>query len=295
MAEAARQFGTQWTTKARARETFATGLVWAAAGLILAVVLWMLASLVWGGLRGLSLPFILSAPADGGRAGGLAPILVSTLLILAICLCVTVPLGLGTALLLSEFTRRETALSRAVRFSLDVLAGIPSIVFGLFGNAFFSITLGLGYSILSGGLTLACMALPLFIRSSEEGLRAVPDDYRRGAAALGIAPGATISRIILPAAVPGIVVGLVLAIGRALAETAALLFTSGYVDRMPSSLLDSGRALSIHIFDLSMNVPGGERNAYASTLVLIGLLLLINLLASWLTERWLGRRVLTAS
>ncbi len=290
--DAVSRFSAASSPRARLREAASTSIVWCAAAMIFGLVAWILAGLVWGGISGVSWSFLVTAPSNGGRAGGLAPILVSTLAILAICLAVTVPLGLGTALLLSEFTLRETRFSRVVRFSLDVLAGIPSIVFGLFGNAFFSITLGLGFSILSGGLTLACMALPLFIRATEEGLRAVPDDYRKAGAALGVAQAKTIRRVILPAAAPGIIVGLVLAIGRALAETAALIFTSGYVDRMPSSVLDSGRALSIHIYDLAMNVPGGDRNAYASTLVLIGLLLIINLLASVLTERWLGRRVL---
>jgi phosphate transport system permease protein len=181
-----------------------------------------------------------------------------------------------------------------VRRSLDVLAGVPSIVFGLFGNVFFCKVLGLGFSILSGGLTLACMVLPILIRSTEEGFRAVPNEYRLGAAALGFSRTTTLFQLLLPAAVPGLVVGLVLGIGRAIAETAALIFTSGYVDRMPESLLDSGRALSIHIFDLSMNISGGDANAYASALVLLLLLLLINGTAAWIAERWLHRRIFSA-
>ena len=168
-----------------------------------------------------------------------------------------------------------------MRASLDVLAGMPSIVFGLFGNALFCKILGLGFSILSGGLTLACMVLPLLIRATEEGLRvgAARVPPRRGRAR-PLATWTTLTHILLPGRVPGLMVGIVLGIGRALAETAALIFTSGYVDRMPESLFDSGRALSVHIYDLAMNVPGGERNAYAAALVLIVLLLVINLLAS---------------
>ena len=177
--------------------------------------------------------------------------------------------------------------------SLHRSSGVPSIVFGLFGNAFFCKTLGLGFSILSGGLTLACMVLPILIRSTEEGFRAVPTGYRLSAAALGLSRTTTLFHLLLPAAVPGLLVGLVLGMGRAIAETAALIFTSGYVDRMPESLLDSGRALSIHIFDLSMNVSGGDANAYASALVLIVLLLAINGTASWLAEHWLHRRIVT--
>src|SRR5262249_40610102 len=228
---------------------------------------------------------------DAGVAGGIGPILVSTLALLAIALIAAVPIGIATAILLAEFTREGGRFARTVRLSLDILAGVPSIVFGLFGNAFFSLYLGLGFSLLSVGLTLACMVLPLFIRASEEGFRAVPDEYRQAASALGISRVSTIRHILLPAATPGIIVGLVLGIGRAAAETAALIYTSGYVDRMPESLLDSGRALALHIFDLAMNVPGGDANAYASTLVLIVLVLMINALATWIASRFLHRHI----
>src|SRR5262249_21132058 len=170
----------------------------------------------------------------------------------------------------------------------------PSPVFRLVAHAFLCKPPGMGFSILSGGLPLACMVLPLLIRSTEEGFRAVPNEYRHGAAALGISRTSTLFRLLLPAALPGLAVGLVLGIGRALAETAALIFTSGYVDRMPESLLDSGRSLSIHIFDLSMNVSGGDPNAYASALVLVVLLLVINWTASWLGDRCLGRKVVAS-
>lgn len=266
-------------------------VVWAIALLVTAAFAWIVADLVRHGLEHVSWRFLTESPRDAGRAGGIGPILVSTLLILMVCLAVSVPIGLATAILLAEFARADGWPGRAIRFSLDVLAGVPSIVFGLFGNALFSIYLGMGFSILSGGLTLACMVLPLLIRSTEEGLRAVPDDDRRAGAALGLSRGAMLGRILLPAATPGVVVGLVLSTSRALAETAALLFTSGYVDRMPGSLLDSGRSLSIHIYDLAMNVPGGEGRAYATALVLLGLLFMINVLTFWIADRWLGARI----
>ncbi|MDO9317465.1 MAG: phosphate ABC transporter permease PstA [Gammaproteobacteria bacterium] len=272
-------------------DRIATVFMWGVALLISAVFAWIVGDLLLQGLPHLSWGFLSATPTDAGRAGGILPILVSTLLILAVCMVVAIPLGLGTAVLLSEFGRRNPLFGRLVRYSLDVLAGVPSIVFGLFGNAFFSLYLGMGFSILSGGLTLACMVLPLLIRSSETALRAVPDDYRRAAAALGLPVFATLWRILLPAATPGLIAGLVLGIGRALAETAALLFTSGYVDRMPGSLLDSGRSLSIHIYDLAMNVPGGESNAYASAVVLIMLLLIINALTFRAADRWLHQRI----
>lgn len=267
-----------------------TVCVWAAAATVTAVFVWILADLTRHGIGQLSWSFLTAAPSDAGRGGGIGPIIVSTAMILAVCLLTAVPIGLGTAVWLAEFTRHNTPSARLVRRSLDVLAGVPSIVFGLFGNAVFCVYLGMGFSILSGGLTLACMVLPILIRSTEEGLRAAPDDYRLGGAALGMTKAATLVHLLLPAAAPGLAVGLVLGIGRAIAETAALIFTSGYVDRMPRSLMDSGRSLSIHIYDLAMNVPGGEPNAYATALILVAILLVINSAASLMSHRWLHRR-----
>ena len=264
-----------------------TAAVWSVALLVAGVFCWLVGDLVAGGIRGLSWGFLVEPPRDAGRAGGIGPMLVSTGLILAVCLVAAVPIGLATAVLLTEVTRGRGLVARMVRWSLDVLAGMPSIVFGLFGNVFFCQVLGLGFSILAGGLTLACMVLPIFIRSAEVGLRAVPESQRSAAAALSLSRWTALWRILIPGAMPGIVVGLVLGVGRAGAETAALIFTSGYVDRMPESLLDSGRSLSIHIYDLSMNVPGGDANAFTTALVLIGLLLGINLAASIIARRFL--------
>lgn len=285
MAEALPSFAPRSGFGTRRAEWPFTAAVWLAALAVTAVLTWIVADLVRHGLGQISWSFLVEAPRSAGRAGGIGPILVSTGLILGVCLAVSVPLGVATAALLAEFSTKG-AFGGLVRRSLDILAGVPSIVFGLFGNAFFCVYLGLGFSILSGGLTLACMVLPILIRTVEEGLRAVGDEQRRAAAALGLTKARTLFQVLLPQASPALAAGLVLGIGRALAETAALLFTSGYVDRMPSSLHDSGRALSIHIYDLSMNVAGGESNAYASALVLVVLLLAINGCASWLLERF---------
>ncbi|MGF1988582.1 MAG: phosphate ABC transporter permease PstA [Nostoc sp. ZfuVER08] len=268
-----------------------TLILWAIALFVSAVFCWILSDILWHGVGQLSWEFLTTAPRNAGREGGIAPILISTCLILGVCMAVSLPLGVGTAILLTEFTTTESLFGRLVRRSLDVLAGVPSIVFGLFGNAFFAIKLGLGFSILSGGLTLACMVLPILIRSTEAGLQAVLPEYRLGAAALGLSRTTTLGKLLLPAATPGLVVGLVLGIGRAIAETAALIFTSGYVERMPESLLDSGRSLSVHIFDLSMNVAGGDANAYACALVLLILLLLVNGMATWAAKFWLAGRI----
>ena len=268
-----------------------TVVVWTAAGAVTMCFLWLLSDLIRHGAGALSWEFLTTPPLNAGREGGIGPVVLSTGLILGVCFAASLPVGIGTAILLAEFTTEDTAFARLVRRSLDVLSGVPSIVFGLFGNALFSKALGLGFSILSGGLTLACMVLPILIRATEEGFRAVPAEYRLSAGALGLSRATTLWHLLLPAASPGLLVGLILGIGRAMAETAALIFTSGYVDRMPSSLLDSGRALSVHIFDLSMNVAGGDAHAYASALVLVSLLLLINGAAAWMTTHWLRRRI----
>lgn len=267
--------------------------VWLSALIICTIFTLIIGHIVWYGIGVVDWSFITTAPESAGRSGGIAPIIVSTAMILGITMAVSLPIGLGTALLLSEFTSVENTFGRFVRRSLDVLAGIPSIVFGLFGNAFFCKTLGLGFSILSGGLTLACMVLPILIRSTEEGLLSVPQDYRRSSAALGFSRTSALWHLIIPAALPGLMVGIVLGLGRAIAETAALIFTSGYVDRMPESVMDSGRALSIHIYDLSMNIAGGDRSAYGTSLVLVLILFLTNSLAAGFASRWMKRRIVT--
>lgn len=263
-----------------------TAMIWMAATLVAVPFFCLMGDLLWNGWNHLSFSFVFSAPQNAGREGGIGPILISTLLIVGVCMGVVVPMGLGTALFLSEYTRHDHVLGRLIRGSLDVLAGVPSIVFGLFGNALFCQALGLGFSILSGGLTLACMVLPILIRTVEESFRAISDELRLSAAALGLSKPTTIRTILLPAALPGLLVGGILGLGRAIAETAALIFTSGYVDRMPESLMDSGRSLAVHIYDLSMNVAGGNPNAYATALVLVSGLLIINFSASWIAARW---------
>jgi phosphate transport system permease protein len=266
--------------------------VYAVAALVLAAFAWIVLDLLFNGLSKLSWEFVSELPRSSGRKGGISSVLVSTALILLVTLIVAVPLAFAAAIWLAEFTRKGGKLVAYIRLSLDVLAGVPSIVFGLFGSAFFCVFLGLGYSILAGGLTLACMVLPILIRTTEAGLAAVPEGWRQGAVALGLSKFATLWQILLPAATPSIAAGLMLGIGRAMAETAALIFTSGYVDRMPESIFDSGRALAVHIFDLSMNIPGGDQAAYGSALVLIFAIGLINAMALKLSDLLLAKRIL---
>lgn len=266
-------------------------LIYSAIVCVSGVFLWILFDLIRGGSALLSWQFLTDVPRDAGRAGGISSILASTLLVLLIALLAALPISWATAVMLTEYVPAEGPLGRWVRYSLQVLACVPSIIFGLFGYAFFSLYLGLGFSILSGGLTLACMLLPILVSTAEAGLRAVPESYRLSAVALGMSRAATLFHVLLPVAAPAWAAGLLLGIGRAAAETAALMFTSGYVDRMPESLLDSGRVLALHIFDLSMNVPGGDAPAFASALVLILLLLVINLVAMRFTYLWQRKKL----
>ncbi len=248
-----------------------------ASAMVMAIALWLLVALVIQGAPELSFRFLIAAPERSGLAGGIGSVLVSTLLILGVCLAVVIPLGLGCALFLTEVVLPENPLARAVGYCLDVLSGVPSIVYALFGYQLFAISLGLGFSILSGGLTLACMALPLMVRVSQQALLGVPHNLVEAGHALSLSRAGMLARVVLPEARHGIAAATVLSTGRALAETAVLLFTAGYVLRMPGSLLDSGRALSVHIYDMAMHVPGGQGRAAASALVLVALIVLINL------------------
>ena len=276
------------------RDRIVAAAAWGAALLVLAGFAWLLGDLMLHAAGHLSWRFLVDAPRNAGRAGGIGTVLVSTLLLLGVMLVVVLPVGVGTAIWLAEFGPHDGGLRRAVRLCLDTLAGVPSIVFGLFGNAFFSGVLGLGFSIAAGGLTLACMVLPVFVSTAERGLSMVNDDWRTAAAALGMSRASVLWQVLLPAAAPALAAGLMLALGRAAAETAALIFTSGYADRMPESLADSGRSLAVHVYDLAMNVSGGDAAAYASALVLVALMIVIHLGAQALSERWLGRRVSVA-
>ena len=222
---------------------------------------------------------------NGGRAGGIGPVIVATVMITSLSLVGAVPTGVAAALWLSECTDPEGIWCRAITGSIDLLASIPSILFGLFGMAFFCQFLGLGFSIISGSLTLACMILPVIVRTTLTAFQELPSTLRSSSAALGLAQYTILWKILLPSALPSLMVGVTLGIGRALAETAALIFTSGYATRWPSSPLDSGRALSVHIYDLAMNIPQSGAPASASTLILLVILFSFNGIAFTLSRR----------
>ncbi|HAV22321.1 MAG: phosphate ABC transporter, permease protein PstA [Ignavibacteria bacterium GWA2_55_11] len=240
------------------------------------------------GLLVLGWEFLFSSPKDMGRAGGIFPTLIGTVLLPLLAIIIATPLGVSTSVYLTEYTR-ESKTTRVIRFGTDCLAGIPSIIFGLFGFIFFVTTLGMGWSIMSGGLTLAFMILPTIIRTTEEAIRAVPKSYREVSFSLGATRWQTTKRVVLPNALPGILTGVMLGIGRSIGETAAVIFTAGSSLRIPESVFDSTRTMAVHFYILAREGISTE-NAYGTAAVLIIAVLAVNLLAYWLMNRFIARR-----
>ncbi|MBM4037085.1 MAG: phosphate ABC transporter permease PstA [Planctomycetes bacterium] len=270
-----------------ATQRAAVGLMWALAGATIAVLLGIIAFILLRGLPHVSWGFLTEAPRSMGREGGIFPMLVGTAYITGLAVLIAAPVGLATAVYLTEYTR-EGRLTAVIRFGADCLAGIPSIIFGLFGFVFFTITLGMGFSILSGALTLALMVLPTIIRTSEEAIRAVPRAYREASFGLGSTRWQMVTRVVLRSALPGITTGIVLAVGRSISETAAVMLTAGSALGMPEGIFDSTRTLSLHFYILATEGISMPR-AYATASVLIVLILAINLFAYWLMRRFIAK------
>lgn len=214
-----------------------------------------------------------------GGSPSIMPALVGTLWLMLLASVIALPLGVGGAVFLSEYAKRDSRLIRPIRVAVETLAGIPSIVYGLFGYLVFVVTLGWGYSLAGGGITLALMILPVILRSAEESLRAVPDSFREGAYALGTGKVRTIFKVVLPAASGGIVTAMILAIGRVVSESAVLILTVGMVvDKMPASCLSPGTSLALDIYYFAGH--GYPDEASAAAVVLLVLILGLNLLAA---------------
>ena len=212
------------------------------------------------------------------------PALINTLLMTAATLIVAVPLGIFPAIYLVEYARKGNKLVRVVRVTAETLTGIPSIVYGLFGMLFFVGYCKWGYSLLSGALTLAIMVLPVIMRTTEEALLAVPDSFREGSFGLGAGKLRTVFHVVLPSAVPGILSGVILATGRIVGETAALIYTAGTIAKVPGSLFDSARTLSVHMYNLSKEGLHTDES-YATAVVLLVLVILINMFSSSMAKR----------
>lgn len=212
------------------------------------------------------------------------PAIINTLLMTLSTLIIAVPIGIGSAIYLVEYAKRGNKLVKVVRMTTETLQGIPSIVFGLFGFLLFVITCGMGYSLLGGALTLAIMVLPLIMRTTEEALLSVPDAFREGSFGLGAGRLRTIFRIVLPSAMPGILSGVILAIGRIVGETAALMFTAGTASTVATSPLASCRTLAVHMYVL-LNEGLYMNQAYATAVVLLVIVILINALSSFAAKK----------
>ena len=213
------------------------------------------------------------------------PAIINTLIITLLSLCIAGPIGIFSAIYLVEYAKKGNKLVGVVRVTAETLTGIPSIVYGLFGMLFFVTTLKCGYSLLAGALTLSIMVLPVIMRTTEEALLAVPNSFREGSFGLGAGKLRTIFKIVLPSAVPGILAGVILAIGRMVGETAALIYTAGTVAEIPSSIMSSGRTLAIHMYSLSKE--GLYTNqAYATAVVLLIVVVLINMLSNFVAKKF---------
>ena len=212
------------------------------------------------------------------------PAIINTILMVLLVLLFAVPVGVGGAIYLVEYANRGNKLVKLIRITAETLSGIPSIVYGLFGYLFFVIACGWGNSFLAGAITLAMMILPLILRTTEEALKSVPDSFREGSLGLGAGKLRTIFRIILPSAVPGILSGIILGIGRVVGETAALMYTAGTIAKIPGSLMDSGRTLAVHMYALLSEGLYMEQ-AYASAVILLIVVLLINAFSGWVAKR----------
>ncbi len=214
----------------------------------------------------------------------LMPALINTVIMTLLSLLIAVPFGIFAAIFLVEYAKRGNKFMNVIRLTTETLSGIPSIVYGLFGMLFFVNTLGWGFSLLAGAFTLAIMILPLIMRQTEESLKAVPDSYREGSFGLGAGKLRTVFRIVLPSAVPGILAGIILAIGRIVGETAALMYTAGTVAKVPSSIMGSGRTLAVHMYNLSSEGLYMDQ-AYATAVILLVLVVVINSISSVIARK----------
>lgn len=257
---------------------------WASGIITIIILLVIIGYIIIKGLPIINLEFLLADPIDSGKSGGIAPMIVSTIIVTIIAVIVAAPLGVGAAVFIEEYTK-ENIIVKLIRFGSETLASIPSIVFGLFGLAFFVVFLGMGWSLFSGGLVLAFMALPTILQVSEVSIAAVPKSYAEGSLALGASKWQTVYKVVLPAAIPGITTGVILGMARAMSEAAAILFVVGSALAMPLSIFDPGRPLPLHLYVLATEGVSLD-NAYGTAAVLVILVLVITVVTNTVVERY---------
>ncbi len=248
--------------------------------------------IVQKGFAAISWQFLTDIPRQGMRAGGIFPAIVGTLYLVGGALVCALPVGVMAAIYLSEYAQ-DSFLTRLIKLAIVNLAGVPSVVFGLFGLALFVVFFSFGASILSGSLTLAIMILPLIITASREALESVPRHFRETSLSLGATKWQTIRHIVLPNAIPGILTGAILGVGRAAGETAPILFTVAafYLPRLPHSLFDQAMALPYHLYVISTQVPNVEEKIrYGTALTLLSIVLAVNLVAIVIRAKFRKRK-----
>ncbi len=272
---------------AKTSQKIAKFVIWTAALFVMAVLFSIIIYVLVKGIPVISWKFLTEIPSNMGRSGGIASSIVGTLLVTVVAVVIAAPFGIGTAIYLTEYTR-ESKITRIIRFSAESLAGIPSIVYGLFGFIFFVIYLKMGWSILSGGLTLAIMILPTIIRTTEEAILTVPQLYREVGFSLGATKWQAVTKTVLPTALPGIVNGVILSIGRCVAETAAIMLTAGSTLRMPTSIFSPTRTMAVHFYILAREGISMD-NAFGTAALLIILILLINVGFNMLVNRYVSK------
>ncbi|MDD1763885.1 MAG: phosphate ABC transporter permease PstA [Methanobacteriaceae archaeon] len=260
------------------------GVFWASGIITLLILLVIIGYVLYKGLPVVNLEFLFSEPIDSGKAGGIFPMIVSSLYVTFIAVLVAAPLGVGAALYLAEYAG-ENRTVKLIRFGAETLSSIPSIIFGLFGLAFFVVYLQMGWSVLSGGLTLALMALPTILAASEVSIESINKSYAEGSLALGATKWQTVSKVVIPAALPGITTGIILGMARAIAEAAAILYTVGAALLMPISLLDPARPLPLHLYILATEGISLD-NAWGTAAVLVILILIITVATNTMVDRY---------
>jgi len=273
-------------------QKLAISVLWSS-GVVTLVILGILVGFIFvKGMPAITWDFLTKAPRDSGRAGGIFPAILGTLYLVAGAIAVSLPIGMGAAIYLSEYAR-EGRITRLIRMGVDALNGTPSVVFGLFGMAFFVLYLEFGRSLIAGQLTLGLMVLPVIVRTTEESLKFVPMSLREGSLALGATRWQTVRRVVLPPSLPGIITGAILAIGRVAGETAPIIFTCAvFISRfLPDSLFDSVMALTYHLYTLAVGVPRSSQNAYGTAVVLLTLVLIIDLGAIIIRNRYYRERL----
>jgi phosphate transport system permease protein len=270
------------------KDTILHVFIWGAAALTVGFLFWIIWYILSNGLQYVNWDFISDEYTVTGDEKGIFPMIVSTIYMVIASIAVAAPMGIMTAIYLTEYAKVGSKLVKVIRFCTESLAGIPSIIFGLFGMTFFVAVLGLGFSILSGALTLSILILPVIIRTTEEALMAVPQTYREGSYGLGASKIYTIWRLILPSAIPGILTSVILSIGRVIGESAPVFLTAGMVARVPGSLFDSGRTLTVHLYKLTTELFTIDEwnQAYGTATVLIVVVLIINMITKMIAKRF---------